>query len=828
MIRPVAAACAVGALALSVLVPASIPHTAAAEALPPSPWPDTALARPRLDATAHTLRLSGPDRYQTGLAAALTLRGQGGYPFTTPDRSSGGATTLGGASQWWGARTCPRSIIIVAGDSPADALAAATLSDPTGNSSEPFLQRTAAADPLFDPPGGFARVDTDSAPVLITRSARQGATALTPATRIAAQDLRAGGCTTARQAIVVGGTSAVPAAVDAELVSIGYDEVFRVAGANRYDTAALIARALGTAGRPAGTTTCTDPRADDGAVRMAWYANSVIEYRPSASDCRLLGRTVVVADGVVGADALAAGWWTGFWQVPLLLHDGSDSLPTATVEALTTMDVHHLILLGGTARLSTTVAAQAAAVAEAEVIRVAGADRYATSVEMARRFGGWFPSATGAEFASSMLCVAASSGSGASAQGWPDALTAGPLCAAMSGAAGDPRPPVRALGPVTGTDPRLTSTAASNGHDAVPILLVPHGSATLPAGVAQLLADAFTPSATWCSSATTGACVQPGFAVVFGGTSAVPPAMVAEINRLVSGRPDAGLLTTVPTLTDAFGTELDLSPVFATTGTGTARVCAPRAAVQSARWLAVFTTAAATRSIAAADVMIDGRYRRDGDTTVRSPGTSAPVCVAHDPTQTAGATQARTVRAVGPNGQVSATRALPSTLAERFAMSGALNITGPTTSSGIDSDLDPSTGGVTTARFTTTASAITLTFGTGDTAPTGTPTVAATVTASDVTLTLTRGVDAAPVTAPDLVTGTFSLASSGGTFSGTIIGEAILAAGVWEIRGMATVTDGTGPFVSGRGGFRASWTVNTAGNATDDALSWRMDAFRGG
>ena len=28
-----------------------------------------------------------------------------------------------------------------------------------------------------------------------------------------------------------------------------------------------------------------------------------------------------------GADALAAGWWTSFWQVPVLLHDGSSTLP---------------------------------------------------------------------------------------------------------------------------------------------------------------------------------------------------------------------------------------------------------------------------------------------------------------------------------------------------------------------------------------------------------------------------------------------------------------------------------------------------------------------
>ena len=229
--RRLTALCSV--IAFSAIALASTALPVQAEPLPPAPWPDTALARPKMEATAHTLRFFGADRYQTGLAISLGLRGTGSYPFNTTDRSSGGATSLGSASNWWGAKSCPRAIIVVAGDSPADALAAAALSDPTGNSSEPFLQRTAAADPLFDPIGGFARVDTDSAPVLVTRSARSGATALSPATRIAAQDFRSGGCTTARQAIVVGGTAAVPASVDTELVAMGESEVFRVAGATR-------------------------------------------------------------------------------------------------------------------------------------------------------------------------------------------------------------------------------------------------------------------------------------------------------------------------------------------------------------------------------------------------------------------------------------------------------------------------------------------------------------------------------------------------------------------------------------------------------------------
>ncbi|MBU3718766.1 MAG: hypothetical protein FGM45_10745, partial [Actinobacteria bacterium] len=270
-----------------------------AETPSPSAWPNTSAIKPSIDGWPHALRIFGSDRYQTGFSASLMMRGAGGaasYPFGSPDP----ATPAG----WWGLGTCPRSIIIAAGDNPADALVASSLSDPTGQSTEPYMQRSAAADPLFDPVGGFQRVDTDFAPILITKSSRQGATSLDLATRLAAQDLRSGGCTTARQAIIVGGPSSIPSSVDTELVSIGYEQVFRVAGSSRYDTAKLVAESLGTAVAPGSPTptTCFDPLTDDGSARMKFYANSVVEFRESSQQCRLLSRTVVIADGLTGVD----------------------------------------------------------------------------------------------------------------------------------------------------------------------------------------------------------------------------------------------------------------------------------------------------------------------------------------------------------------------------------------------------------------------------------------------------------------------------------------------------------------------------------------------
>ena len=170
-------------------------------------------------------------------------------------------------------------MIVVAGDNFADALAATSLSDPTDRGVGPLLERVAAADPLFDPVGGFARVDMALAPIIVTPSGRQRATSLAVSARIAAQDMAQGGCTTARSAVIVGGAGAVPRSIEPDLLSIGYTQVFRVAGLDRFDTAARVAQALGTRPVPDGTTTCVDGDVTDGSARMAFYAPSVIEAR---------------------------------------------------------------------------------------------------------------------------------------------------------------------------------------------------------------------------------------------------------------------------------------------------------------------------------------------------------------------------------------------------------------------------------------------------------------------------------------------------------------------------------------------------------------------
>jgi hypothetical protein len=777
----------------------------------PAAWPATAGASPQLEGWPHALRLSGSTRAQTGLAGALTLRGTGGYPYTTPDRSEG----------WWGLASCPRSIIVVAADSPADALAASALSDPTGNSTEPYLQITASPAQSFDTPGDWVWVDTDFAPILVTRSGRQGGVNLDIATRLAAQDLRSGGCTTARTAIVVGGTSAVPAGVDAELLSIGYERIFRIAGATRYETARLIAQALGTAATTA--TACSDPLVNDGNARMAFYANATLEYREAADRCRLLTRTVVLADGIVGADALAAGWWTSFWQVPVLLHDGSATLPLATRTALQTLTVDHVVVLGGTSRIDATVAAQAAAAASgAEVVRVAGADRYATSVEMARRFGGWYTLGRGTEFAGSLVCIAASSGGSATSvgQGWADALAAGPWCARANGAAANPQAPRRALTPTTGTSPTTSAVGTPStrpNHDAVPVLLVRAGASALPPSVRDLLAEAFHPAADWCTSVANGAgCLAPGFAVVFGGASVVPDSAVSEVSRLLSGGRTLGDTHLQPRLDSVVLTRLNMAPVYADVtntalGGGAERLCVARGGYRNARWLVVDGVTSTTSATGRVDVMMERRYLVDGDGTARTPEVGAPVCL---PVVVPAAATSLAVRAVGLSGRSTspgaATTVNPAT-SGRLSLTGAVSASGPQ-GSGTASESNVSGGGVTVWSASGNPSQLSVVS----------RSQSVTVTSASTVITLTRGIDNATATGPDTFTATFTLETPLGAVVGTASGEALLAGGVWRLRGVSVFGAGTWNVNAGAGGFTADITVNGAG-FDDDVISWRVD-----
>ena len=133
-------------LCLAVLVtPFFSPTYLAAGPLQPSQWSNSATEGPQIEAWPNAVRVFGSDRYSTNRAVSLLGRGSGEFPFSEADVSSGGASNLSSANNWWGLNKCPKAVILVAADTPADALAAASLSDPTGLSGEPYLRRSAAA-----------------------------------------------------------------------------------------------------------------------------------------------------------------------------------------------------------------------------------------------------------------------------------------------------------------------------------------------------------------------------------------------------------------------------------------------------------------------------------------------------------------------------------------------------------------------------------------------------------------------------------------------------------------------------------------------------------
>jgi len=184
--------------------------------------------------------------------------------------------------------------------------------------------------------------------------------------------------TGATHAIVLGGTPAVSSAVTtavAQALGIGTDEVERLAGPDRYATAAAIAKRLGTT--------------------------------PGAG--------VTVVSGEAFPDAVSASSFSAMRGMPILL-TRSQTLPAATADFLDEYsdEVTSAVLVGGPAAVSDGVKAELAG--RVAVERVYGDNRYETNVAVVERFwpeGDLNPyAATGTNF--------------------PDALVAGPL-AAMNG-----------------------------------------------------------------------------------------------------------------------------------------------------------------------------------------------------------------------------------------------------------------------------------------------------------------------------------------------------------------------------------------------------------
>lgn len=175
------------------------------------------------------------------------------------------------------------------------------------------------------------------------------------------------------EAIIVGGTDAVPESVDADLEERGIS-VRRLAGADRFATAAAVASEVGGG-----------------------------------------SGTAVVASGRAFPDALSAVPMAVAEGAPLLLVEPR-AVPAATVKALNDLGIDRTILAGGTAAVSDEVAADLP-----DPRRIAGSDRYETSVALAEAV---------LDSDRDVRQVAIADG-----RNFPDALAAGPVMAIGFGGA---------------------------------------------------------------------------------------------------------------------------------------------------------------------------------------------------------------------------------------------------------------------------------------------------------------------------------------------------------------------------------------------------------
>jgi putative cell wall-binding protein len=206
----------------------------------------------------------------------------------------------------------------------------------------------------------------DPAPIILTQS-----DTYTSETQEALNNL-----TSVTDVIIVGGTAAVSQDVQDAVEADGFT-VSRVAGNDRYETAAAIASESGAAGALGGLT------------------------------------TALVATGTGFADALAGGPLSYAAGVPILLVT-PDSIPSATSDAIADLGIEQAVILGGTAAVSDDVAAQLEDATGNPSVRVAGVNRFATAAAVGEyeiSELGWGPTEV-------LL---------ASGLNFPDALSGGPL-----------------------------------------------------------------------------------------------------------------------------------------------------------------------------------------------------------------------------------------------------------------------------------------------------------------------------------------------------------------------------------------------------------------
>lgn len=144
---------------------------------------------------------------------------------------------------------------------------------------------------------------------------------------------------------LVGGTGVLGTALSRELRRLGVDDVERLAGDDRYATAAAVARAM--------------PASSQAVLASGEQAHLV--------------------------DAAAAGGAAAATDQPVLLTTRK-KLPTATRSAIIARKVTRTTIVGGTGAVSGATSEQVEFVTKGTVVRYAGDDRYGTALETAKGF----------------------------------------------------------------------------------------------------------------------------------------------------------------------------------------------------------------------------------------------------------------------------------------------------------------------------------------------------------------------------------------------------------------------------------------------------------
>ncbi len=191
---------------------------------------------------------------------------------------------------------------------------------------------------------GAALAGKNDAPILLVRPDR-----IPTATDRALSSLRP------KRIVVLGGTGAVNSTVKEQLTTYSTantaDEVTRLAGTNRFSTAADVATETGY---------------------------------PTGLD------TVYIASGLDFPDALAGAALAGKNDAPILLVR-PDRIPTATDRALSSLRPKRIVVLGGTGAVNSTVKEQLTTYSTAntadEVTRLAGTNRFSTAADVATETG---------------------------------------------------------------------------------------------------------------------------------------------------------------------------------------------------------------------------------------------------------------------------------------------------------------------------------------------------------------------------------------------------------------------------------------------------------